>query len=191
MGDADRPRCHVDQGFGNEEGAQPPQLSLRLQRRAAGCDELIATVGRLCSRNVSRKHQEGLWNGSLKACAGYDPQNPTPMALQAPQSSCRCPSLTMSMPASAMSAVELMPAPMATPVACRCSSVSGRQPESSNACTGRGIGRKRGGRGMTGGLVGLLACKVHHLQNQPASGSQADRAAAAASPHTEAPPLLP
>lgn len=38
--DADRPRRHVDQGLGDEEGAEPPQLALGL--RAAGAEDLSA-----------------------------------------------------------------------------------------------------------------------------------------------------
>ena len=48
--------------------------------------------------------------------------------------------LTTSTPASAMSAVQLMPAPMATPVACLCWLLSGRQPESASACKKRVVG---------------------------------------------------
>ena len=75
----------------------------------------------------------------------------------------------MSTPASAMSAVELMPAPMATPVACRCSTVSGRQPESSNACTGRRIGRREAGAAERWCVcLWLPACQTHSPHGQPA-----------------------
>lgn len=47
--------------------------------------------------------------------------------------------LTISTPASAMSVVQLMPAPIATPVACRCSGVSGRHLASCRACSRGGF----------------------------------------------------
>ncbi len=55
--------------------------------------------------------------------------------------------LTSSTPASAMSVVQLMPAPIATPVACRCSGISGRQPASCKAC------EKAGWQGISDGLL--------------------------------------